>query len=154
MIDDEYFLAALRLAAGNDPIPSHVSAAARDVYGLRVPHARTADHVECAAMGMSSAGSGTRDDDGSHVMRFVTTGLTFDVEVSVDDGLIDVAGQVAPYPGEGTLVDVKTPHLTLTTRITHNGQFAATGLPPGWVSVVCHRPGHKPVQTGWVRVRP
>ncbi|TMR11924.1 hypothetical protein ETD86_34160 [Nonomuraea turkmeniaca] len=151
MINDEYFLAALRLAAGNDPMPSHVSAAARDVYGLRVPQARTADPVECAAIRTSS---GTRDDDGSHLMRFVTTGLTFDVEMTVGDGLIDVAGQVLPYPGEGTLVDVKTPHLTLTTRIAHNGQFAATGLPPGWVSVVCHRPGHAPVQTGWVRIRP
>ncbi|MGP3912142.1 hypothetical protein [Nonomuraea sp. 10N515B] len=151
MINDEYFLAALRLAAGNDPIPSHVSAAARDVYGLRVPQARTAGPVECAGVRRSS---GTRDDDGSHVMRFVTGGLTFDLEMTVGDGLIDVAGQVLPHPGEGTLVDVKTPHLTLTTRITHNGQFAATGLPPGWVSVVCHRPGHVPVQTMWVRIRP
>jgi len=152
MINDEYFLAALRLAAGNDPIPSHVSAAAREVYGLRVPRARAATPVECAS---NRASSGSRDDDeSSHLVRFVSGGLTFDLEMTVGDGLIDVAGQVFPYPGEGALVDIKTPHLTLTRRIAHNGHFAATGLPPGWLSVVCHRPGHAPVQTRWVRIRP
>jgi hypothetical protein len=151
MTDDEYFLAALRLTAGSDPIPRHVSAAARDVYGLRVPRARTADAVECAEIRTSS---GSRGADGSHLVRFVAAGLTFDLEVTVGDGLIDIAGQVSPYPGEDAYVDVKTPHLTLTRGIAHDGQFAATGLPPGWLSVVCHRPGHAPVQTRWVRIRP
>ncbi|TDC01841.1 hypothetical protein E1267_30785 [Nonomuraea longispora] len=149
MINDEYFLAALRLAAGNDPIPSHVSAAARDVYGLRVPRAVTA-----APAARTSAGSDVRDPDGCHLMRFVTDGLTFDLEVTVGDGLIDVAGQVWPHPGDDAVIDVKTPHLTLTRHIAHNGDFAATGLPPGWLSVVCHRPGRAPVQTRWVRIRP
>ncbi|SEG41403.1 hypothetical protein SAMN05444920_102933 [Nonomuraea solani] len=148
MINDDYFLAALRLATGNDPIPSQVSAAARDVYGLRVPSAVTAVPAECAAI------RGVRDDDGSHLVRFVAAGLTFELEVTEGDGLIDVAGQVFPYPGEGALVDVRTPHLTLTRRVTGTGHFAATGLPPGWLSVVCHRPGHAPVQTAWVRIRP
>ncbi|MEU8249983.1 hypothetical protein [Nonomuraea sp. NPDC048916] len=148
MINDEYFLAALRLAAGNDPIPGHVSAAARDAYGLRVPQAVTAAPAECAAP------HGVRGTDGCHLVRFVAAGLTFDLEVTVGDGLIDVAGQVVPHPGEGTHVDVRTPHLTLTRRLARTGQFAATGLPPGWLSVVCHRPGHAPVQTRWVRIRP
>ncbi|TDD43209.1 hypothetical protein E1286_29295 [Nonomuraea terrae] len=148
MINDEYFLAALRLATGNDPIPGHVSAAARDAFGLRVPHSVTAGPAECSAV------RGDRDDDGSHLVRFVAAGLTFDLEVSEGDGLIDVAGLISPYPGEGALVDVRTPHLTLTRRIAHTGHFAATGLPPGWISVVCHRPGQAPVQTTWVRIRP
>ncbi|TDC88162.1 hypothetical protein E1292_45995 [Nonomuraea deserti] len=149
MINDEYFLAALRLAAGNDPIPSHVSAAARDVYGLRVPRAVTATPAARAA-----AGPDVRDPDGCHLVRFVADGLTFDLEVTVGDGLIDVAGQVCPHPGEDAVIDVKTPHLTLTRHIARNGDFAATGLPPGWLSVVCHRPGRAPVQTRWVRIRP
>ncbi|MFI7130550.1 hypothetical protein ACIBQ1_33010 [Nonomuraea sp. NPDC050153] len=148
MINDEYFLAALRLATGNDPIPGHVSAGARDAYGLRVPGAVTAAPADCGAT------RGVRDDEGSHLVRFVVAGLTFDLEVTIGDGLIDVAGHVFPYPGEGALVDVRTPHLTLTRRIAGSGEFAATGLPPGWLSVVCHRPGHKPIQTRWVRIRP
>ncbi|MEV0619233.1 hypothetical protein AB0I81_38360 [Nonomuraea sp. NPDC050404] len=148
MINDEYFLAALRLATGNDPIPRHVSTAARDAYRLRIPQAMTAAHAESAAI------RSVRDDDNSHLVRFVAAGLTFDLEVTEGDGLIDVAGHISPYPGEGALVDVRSPHLTLTRRIAHNGQFAATGLPPGWLSVVCHRPGHAPIQTTWVRIRP
>jgi len=148
MINDEYFLAALRLASGNDPIPGHVSAAARDAFGLRVPRVVTAAPAECAAT------RGVRGGEGPHLVRFVAAGLTFDLEVTVGDGLIDVAGQVCPTPAEGSHVDVRTPHLTLTRHLAHSGQFAATGLPPGWLSVVCHRPGHPPVQTRWVRIRP
>ncbi|MEO3794249.1 hypothetical protein ABGB14_28890 [Nonomuraea sp. B10E15] len=148
MINDEYFLAALRLAAGSDPIPSQVSAAARDIYGLRIPRAVTATPAARAA------GPDVRDPDGCHLVRFVADGLTFDLEVTVGDGLIDVAGQVCPHPGEDAVIDVKTPHLTLTRHLAHNGNFAATGLPPGWLSVVCHRPGRAPVQTRWVRIRP
>ncbi|MEW9553170.1 hypothetical protein [Nonomuraea sp. NPDC050783] len=152
MINDEYFLAALRLAAGGDPMPAHVSVAAREVYGLRITRSVTAAPVaEAAAIRTSS---GTRGDDGSHLVRFVADGLTFDLEVTVGDGLIDVAGQVSPYPGADALVDVRTPHLTLTRRVSGGGHFAATGLPPGWLSVVCHRPGHAAVQTRWVRIRP
>jgi len=148
MIEDEYFLAALRLASGHDPIPGHVAAAARDAYGLLIPHAVTARPA-----GYSTA-RGVRGAEGPQMIRFVTDGLTFDLEVTVGDGLIDVAGQVGPVPGHGCHVDVRTPHLTLTRRLADKGQFAATGLPPGWLSVVCHRPGHAPVATRWVRVRP
>ncbi|MFG2077622.1 hypothetical protein SAMN05421874_13126 [Nonomuraea maritima] len=148
MINDEYFLAALRLSSGHDPIPRHVSATAREAFALRVPHALTAAPAECSAV------RGVRDDDGSHLVRFVAAGLTFDLEVTEGDGLIDVAGLVSPYPGDDSLVDVRTPHMTLTRRIGPTGHFAVTGLPPGWISVVCHRPGLAPVQTTWVRIRP
>ncbi|MEU6709864.1 hypothetical protein ACFOY2_04650 [Nonomuraea purpurea] len=148
MINDDYLLAALRLAAGNDPIPGHVSAAARNAFKLRVPKAATASPAPCRAM------RSARADDDSHLVRFTAAGLTFELEVTMGDGLIDVAGHISPHPGEGALVDVKTPHLTLTRRIARTGYFAASGLAPGWLSVVCHRPGHAPVQTRWVRIRP
>ncbi|GAA1669061.1 hypothetical protein GCM10009733_078120 [Nonomuraea maheshkhaliensis] len=148
MINDEYFLAALRLSSGNDPIPGPVSAAARDAYRLRVPRGVTAAYAESATI------RGVRDDDSSHLVRFVSAGVTFDLEVTEGDGLIDVAGLISPYPGEGALVDVRSPHMTLTRRIGQTGHFVATGLPPGWLSIVCHRPGHAPIQTAWVRIRP
>ncbi|NRQ31087.1 hypothetical protein HII36_04455 [Nonomuraea sp. NN258] len=148
MSDDEYFLAALRLAAGHDPIPDHVSLSGRDVYGLRIPQARTATPAEAAAT------SGVRGPHGSHLVRFQLSGFLFDLEVTVGDGLIDVAGHVSPLPEEGTHVDVRTPHLTLSRRLQETGQFAVTGLPPGWLSVVCYRPGRAPVQSKWVRIRP
>lgn len=147
-MNDEYLLAALRLAAGQDPIPSHVSAAARDVFTLRLPHAVTATPVECAAT------RGVRDGEDPRLVRFEADGLSFDLEVTVGDGLIDIAGQVFPHPGEGSHVMIRTPHVTMTRELGIGGQFAATGLPPGWFSVVCHRPGRDPVATRWVRIRP
>lgn len=147
-MNDEYLLAALRLAAGIDPIPSHVSAAAREVYALRLPHAVTAPPVECVAT------RGVRGADGPRLVRFAAAGLSFDLEATVGDGLIDLAGQVSPHPGEGSHVMIRTPHVTLTRELSVGGQFAATGLPPGWFSVVCHRPGRDPVATRWVRIRP
>ncbi|MGV9539568.1 hypothetical protein ACWDR9_38730, partial [Streptosporangium sandarakinum] len=36
-IDDESLIAALRLAAGRDPVPGHVPATARAAFGLRLP---------------------------------------------------------------------------------------------------------------------
>ncbi|MEV4101905.1 hypothetical protein AB0J42_16780 [Nonomuraea sp. NPDC049649] len=148
MMDDEYFLAAIRLATGQDPIPGHVSAAAREAFALRVPHAVTA-----LPTGYTPA-RGVRGSEWPQLVRFVTDGLTFDLEVTIGDGLLDVAGQICPPPGEGCHVDVRTPHLTLTRHLAPTGHFAATGLPPGWLSVVCHRPGRAPIQTRWVRVRP
>ncbi|MET9336550.1 MULTISPECIES: hypothetical protein [unclassified Nonomuraea] len=148
MINDEYLLAALRIAAGHDPIPAHVSAAARDAYSLRLAEVVTAGPVECAPT------RGTRDADGARMVRFATADLSFDLEVTIGDGLIDVAGRVSPHPGDGATVDIRTPHLTVSRDLRETGQFAATGLPPGWFSVVCHRPGHHPVATGWVRIRP
>ncbi|MEU4327571.1 hypothetical protein [Nonomuraea dietziae] len=148
MIDDEYLLAALRIAAGHDPVPAHVSAAARDTFALRLAQADTAAPAE------SVATRDTRDADGPRLVRFATQDFSFDLEVTIGDGLIDLAGRVTPHPGDGATIDIRTPHLTVSRELPSTGQFAATGLPPGWFSVVCHRPGFTPVATRWVRIRP
>ncbi|MFI6321930.1 hypothetical protein ACIBG8_30655 [Nonomuraea sp. NPDC050556] len=147
-MNDDFLLAAIRLAAGSDPIPPDVTAAARDLYALRLPNAVTASPVEC------SATRGVRDEQGSRLASFEAAGLAFELEVTVSDGLIDVAGQVSPHPGAGSQVTIRTPHVSMTRELGVGGQFAATGLPPGWFSVICHRPGRDPVVTRWVRIRP
>ncbi|MFD9939756.1 hypothetical protein ACFWYW_03885 [Nonomuraea sp. NPDC059023] len=148
MSNDDYLLAAIRLAAGNDPVPNHVSAAASEAYSLRIPHVVTAASIECVAMRT------VRGVAGPTTVRFATDDVTFDLELTVNDGLIDVAGQILPYPGEGSHVDVRTPHMTMSRRLAGTGQFAVTGMPPGWFNVVCHRPGKAPVATRWLRIRP
>ncbi|MFI6504369.1 hypothetical protein [Nonomuraea typhae] len=148
MSNEDYLLAAIRLAAGNDAVPAHVSEAAREAYSLRVPHVVTAATVECVTM------RNVRGVPGPHTIRFATDDFAFDLEFTVNDGLIDVAGQILPYPGEGSHVDVRTPHMTMNRRLAGTGQFAVTGMPPGWFNVVCHRPGKPPVATRWLRIRP
>ncbi|GAA4219930.1 hypothetical protein FHR32_000518 [Streptosporangium album] len=147
-IDDESLIAALRLTGGHDPVPAHVSAAARAVYGLRMPGATTAQPAA------TPTPVGVRSADEPRLLRFAAAELTVDLEVTSMDGLVDLAGQVSPPPEAGTRVEVRTLHLTESRELSPTGQFAVTGLPPGWFSVVCHRPEHSSVATSWTRIRP
>ncbi|GAA2859009.1 hypothetical protein GCM10010517_17490 [Streptosporangium fragile] len=147
-IDDEFLIAALRLASGNDPVPARVTEAARAVFGLRLPGATTAHPVATPLpQGVRSAGR-------PRLLRFSAGELTVELEVSSLDGLVDLAGQISPCPEVGALVEVRTLHVTESRPLSPTGQFAVTGLPPGWFSVVCHRPEHPPVATSWTRIRP
>ncbi|AWS45658.1 hypothetical protein [Streptosporangium sp. 'caverna'] len=148
MIDDESLIAALRLASGHDPVPAHVSDAARAVFGLRLPGAATARPVA------TPAPSGVRYSEETRLLKFTAADLTVELEVTSLDGLVALAGQVSPCPEAGTLVEIRTLHLTQSRELSPTGQFAVTGLPPGWFSVVCHRPDHAPVATSWTRIRP
>ncbi|MFC4589362.1 hypothetical protein [Sphaerisporangium corydalis] len=194
MSDDDYLLAALRIAAGSDPIPARVSADARAVYGLRLPGAVTAvpvgppPHVgpgRRPPSGTRSGGSGTRSggdgdplsgfgadaigvggvgrrlggggrhgDGAPRLLRFAAGGVTIDVEVTIGDTHIDLAGQVRPAPGDGSRVEIRTPHISKIRFPSETGEFATTGLPHGWLSIVCHRPGLPPVATRWQCLRP
>ncbi|GII27605.1 hypothetical protein [Planotetraspora mira] len=170
---DEYLLAALRMAAGADPVPGRVSADARAAFHLRLPGGIVATPVEISGPRGARSGGGAPDipeDEGPGVRRFAVTGLTIDVEAVVADGRLEVAGQVSPAsgaetdarpdsgpsaePGTGWQVEIRTSHLSKTRDLSENGRFAVGGLPTGWVSVVCHRPGEPPVSTRWMHVRP
>ncbi|MDH2428263.1 hypothetical protein [Sphaerisporangium sp. TRM90804] len=174
-MSDDYLLAALRVAAGTDPMPARVAADARGAFGLHLPGAVTATPVAVppAPAGGYGTRSGTRADrrsyqdlptriwsdgcplDGeSRLLRFAVDGLTIDVEVAICDSHFDLAGQVHPAPGEGTRVEIRTPYVSKVRYPSEAGEFATTGLPHGWLSVVCHRPAHPPVATRWHRVRP
>ncbi|GII54876.1 hypothetical protein Pth03_32650 [Planotetraspora thailandica] len=170
---DEYLLAALRMAVGIDPVPGRVSADARAAFKLRLPGGIIAAPVETSrphgARGgtletnPSNAGSsGGRGGapglwaGGPRLHRFTTPDLTIDVEPVVADGRLEVAGQVSSSsePDPGWHVEVRTAHITKTRELPRSGQFAVGGLPVGWFSVVCHRPGEPAVSTRWLHVRP
>ncbi|MBX6385782.1 MAG: hypothetical protein IRZ07_22890 [Microbispora sp.] len=148
---EEYLLAALRMAAGADPVPERVSAAARAVFGLRVPGGVPAEPVGLPVPPGARSGDGTRPPG---VRRFSADGLVIDIETDVAGGRMEVAGQVSPAPGPEARIEVRTPYVGKVRVPSPGGRFAVAGLPPGWVSVVCHRPGHPPVFTRWVHVRP
>ncbi|WP_250214210.1 hypothetical protein [Acrocarpospora catenulata] len=142
-----YLLAAMRLAAGSDPVPGRVDADARAVFDLRLPGSITATPVDVVAA------AGVRSGAEPQLHRFTTDELTVDVEMSISDGRLEVAGQVSPAPEPDAWVEVRTPHISKVRVPSPDGHFAATGLPPGWVSVVYHRPEQAPVATRWLRVR-
>lgn len=149
---DEYLLAALRIAAGTDPVPDRVSADARSVFALHLPGGIAA--VPLTAAAGDGARSAAQAPERPRARRYTAAGLTIDVEPAVLAGRMDVAGQVSPAPGAGSLIEVRTPYVSNSRVPSEGGRFVVTGLPPGWVSVVCHRPGHPPVFTRWTHVRP
>ncbi|MEU6427663.1 hypothetical protein ABZ860_17385 [Microbispora sp. NPDC046973] len=160
---EEYLLAALRMGAGADPVPEGVSAAARAVFGLRVPGGVPAGPVDLPvppgarsspAAGTTQTGTTQTGAAQAGVRRFSADGLVIDVETAVAGGRMEVAGQVSPAPGPDARIEVRTPHISKVRVPSGSGHFAVAGLPPGWVSVVCHRPGHPPVFTRWVHVHP
>ncbi|WP_208868775.1 hypothetical protein, partial [Microbispora triticiradicis] len=122
----------------------------------------TASGTDAAAGEPGAAGAGgaswrpvTADGrDGTHVRRFTAAGLVIDLETTIVGGRMEVAGQVSPAPGPDARIEVRTPQVGKVRVLSETGHFAVTGLPPGWVSVVCHRPGQAPVFTRWLRVRP
>lgn len=148
MIDDETLIAALRLAAGGDPIPAHVAETARRAHALRVPGAVLARPTSVPRPG------GVRTATAPRLLRFVTPGLTVDVEFSLSGGLVDLAGRITPNPGEGGEVLIRTPYLSEPRHLSVSGQFAATALPPGWFSLVIDRSPAPRVVTSWTRVKP
>ncbi|MFF4125672.1 hypothetical protein ACFYYP_19280 [Microbispora rosea] len=178
---EEYLLAALRMGAGADPVPEGVSAAARAVFGLRVPGGVPAGPVDLPvppgtrssaeagaaqtgaaqteAVEAGTAQTGTAQTRAAQtgaaqagVRRFSADGLVIDVETAVIGGRMEVAGQVSPVPGPDARIEVRTPHIAKVRIPSGSGHFAVAGLPPGWLSVVCHRPGHPPVFTRWIHV--
>ncbi|MBG0812691.1 hypothetical protein [Planomonospora sp. ID82291] len=146
--DDAALIAALRLAAGHDPVPDEVAATARAAFRLRLPGAATALPLPVPAA------SGIRSTGRAHLLRFGADGLTVDLDVDSSGGLIDLAGRICPPPGADARVEVRTPCRAESRTPSPTGQFAVVGLPPGWFSVVCHRPERPPVATSWTRIRP
>lgn len=146
-MNDEYLLASLRMAAGVDPPPDRVAADARAVFALRLPGGIVATQSKVGAT------AGARSEGEPTMLRFTSDNLTIDLETIVTEGRMQVAGQVSPAPNPDTWVEVRTPHLSEVRLLTETGQFAAAGVPPGWISVVCHRPGQAPVATRWLQIR-
>ncbi|GII79842.1 hypothetical protein Sru01_48240 [Sphaerisporangium rufum] len=174
--DEAYLLAALRMAAGTDPVPPGVAADARAAYALRLPGGVTAVPLP-RATGRPGARSGARrepparppggagergappgrpraGENEPRLVSFAGGGLAIDVEITVCDGHLDVAGQVRPALPAGSRIEIRTPRLSEVRFPAGSGEFAATGLPHGWLSVACHRPGQATVATRWLCVRP
>ncbi|GGK82560.1 hypothetical protein Sme01_37980 [Sphaerisporangium melleum] len=103
--------------------------------------------------GVRSGGHGAWEGQ-PHLLRFAGGGLSIDVEITMGDSHLDLAGQVHPAAAGGTRVEIRTPHLSKIRFTTESGAFATTGLPHGWLSIVCHRVDAPPVATRWQCFRP
>jgi hypothetical protein len=156
-------------------VPARVGADARAVRALRLPGAVTALPVPIDGLADHRGGPGAllgdalpratrprrppsslpgdHPDDGPRFLRFAAGAITFDLEITVYGAHFDLAGQIHPAPEAGARVEIRTPHVSKIRFTSEPGDFATTGLPHGWFSVVCHRPDHPPIATRWHRVR-
>ncbi len=178
VIDDVYLLAALRLAAGTDPAPAAVGADAEAAWALRLPGATTAQPVPLPGGVGARSGDEPRlvrftSDEVTIEVEFAFCDGRVDVAGQVraapefdrrdDSGMAsDGTGPGAARPaGEGdssegdvgSTVEIRTLRDSEVRIPSRTGHFAATGLPPGWLSVAWHRPGRPPVATRWLCVR-
>ncbi|GAB1821652.1 hypothetical protein [Herbidospora sp. RD11066] len=144
---ETYLLAAMRLAAHADPPPARLSADAMAALSMRLPGSVMAAPADL------TAASGARADGKPQMHRFAAGETTLDIETTITEGRLEIAGQIGPPPARDAYVEVRTPHVTKVRVPSPDGQFAVTGLPPGWVSVAYHRPTGPPVVTRWLRVR-
>ncbi|RJL34388.1 hypothetical protein [Bailinhaonella thermotolerans] len=146
MTPEEGLLAALRIAVGTDPVPEHVRESAEAAFAFHIPGAVLAEPLpRCRTAGAS------RGDPGSQLMRFEAAGSVIEVELTPHGDRVDLAGRLTPAgPAEA---EIRTTETTLRRTLTPTGQFAATGLSPGWLSVVCHPPTGTPITTPWIRTR-
>ncbi|WP_197038763.1 hypothetical protein [Herbidospora cretacea] len=144
---ETYMLAAMRLAAQADPAPGRLAADAMAALAMRLPGCVVATPADL------TAASGARAGGKPQMHRFAAGDTTLDVETTITEGRLEIAGQVSPPPVPSAYVEVRTPHLTKVRVPSADGQFAVAGLPPGWVSVAYHRPSDAPVVTRWLRVR-
>ncbi|GAA0377961.1 hypothetical protein Acor_43940 [Acrocarpospora corrugata] len=142
-----YVLAAMRLASGTDPVPDRVSTDAVAAYALRLPGAIIATPTDVAAA------SGARSGSEPQRHRFTTDTLTIDIELTLTNGRLEVAGHLTPAPAPDTWIEIRTPHISKIRTPTPDGHFAATGLPPGWLSIVHHHPENPSTATRWLRAR-
>ncbi|GIH28998.1 hypothetical protein Aph01nite_73080 [Acrocarpospora phusangensis] len=142
-----YVLASMRLAAGADPVPGRVTADAVAAFALRLPGSVIAAPTDVAAA------SGARSGSEPQRHRFTTGTLTIDIELTLTGGRLEVAGHLTPAPSPDTWIEIRTPHISKIRVPSPDGQFAATGLPPGWLSLVYHHPENPPVATRWLRAR-
>ncbi|GAA0965872.1 hypothetical protein GCM10009555_006340 [Acrocarpospora macrocephala] len=138
----------MRLASGADPIPSRVTADALAAFTLRLPGSIIATPTDVAAA------SGARSGGEPQRHRFTTETLTIDVELTHTNGRLEVAGHLTPTPTPDSWIEIRTPHVSKIRVPSPDGHFAATGLPPGWLSLVYHHPENPAIATRWLRARP
>ncbi|GII91783.1 hypothetical protein Ssi02_20140 [Sinosporangium siamense] len=129
-------------------MPAEVTSAAQAAFALRVPGAVTARAQP------APASSGVRDtfENGAAFLRFAADDLVVELEFTLDGELLTLAGQLSPAEGVAR-VEIRTPEATVVREPPGSGRFAATALPQGWFSVVCHLADRPPVATPWTQVR-
>ena len=130
--DDELELQLRRLAAGREPVPAALLAAAVDAFGWRDIDAQLAGLVYDSLLDTDEA-SLVRGPPGQRLVSFAVGEVTIDVEVAGGGAGCTMLGQIAP-PQRAT-VEIRHPQGTLTVEADELGRFQSGPLRRGPASL-------------------
>ena len=129
MNDEELGEVLRSLLAAADPVPPASLQAAHETIGWRDPDS------ELALLASESAPQPAHLRGGrSRLLTFHTEGIVVDLEVSEEDGTVQLLGQLDPP--QTADVTVESAGGSRATQADNQGRFAADGLRSGWIRVV------------------
>lgn len=145
---DELWQSLQGLTTRMDPVPAHITLAAKESLAWRDTDAALASLLDDARLDADLAG--VRGADGPELLTFTVGAITIEVEVVVDGAEADLIGQlVPPQPAR---IDVDHPDGPTSTWADNLGRFAVTGLARGHVRLTCHPDGGPRVRTEWTLI--
>jgi hypothetical protein len=149
---DEQLLAELKgVLAQVDPVPGHVTAAARAALGWRTLDEDLADLLYDSSEELEPVG--VRGEDQPRMLSFRGPSLGLDVEISGSGADRTLTGQVLPAGPAQIVVRHTTGALELEADA--RGRFVAAGVPAGTVSLSCRSSEarhSRPLLTPWLPI--
>jgi hypothetical protein len=153
-LDDDALLARLGESLSRvDPPPSWLVDLAKLSYGLGSIDVELAElvadsHVDEPALAVRAASTGTQP----RLLAFESGDLAVEIEISFGaDDVLSIHGQLVP-PASAT-VEVRQPaHRPVEISADELGRFAAHGIAPGPLSVVCRWGDAAVLASTWVVV--
>ncbi|GAA1541607.1 hypothetical protein GCM10009678_25140 [Actinomadura kijaniata] len=130
-----------------DPVPPHVTAAARAALASRVPGAVLAE-LTMEPRYSTAALRGT-----ARRLTFTGTDAVIEIEVTRLDHGHEITGRVTPStPARARLRHLRRGAAEWTADVDPAGQFAFPAVPDGLVSLVFDLPDTASIVTSWVRL--
>jgi hypothetical protein len=132
--DDDRLLDDLRrVLSAADPVPAHVSEAARLAFDWRTVDDELAELLYDSSTETEHAG--VRSEDRTRVLNFAGEHVRLEVEVSGEGGDRTLTGQLEPVgPAR---IEIRHADRVDTVAVDDQGRFIARGVPTGNVSLRC-----------------
>lgn len=149
--DDALLAELASLLARVDPVPDHVTLAARSALAWRTMDAELAELLHDSALEAEPLAGVRSTSGGWRALTFETPdGIAVEVEVAVERSKRTIIGQLIP-PGRAKVI-IRFPGAEFPVTADELGRFQANGLRAGPVSLRCEFTDGRAIETGWVTI--
>ena len=146
---DEELLADLRAAGRLDPVPTEAVAAVRAAFIRRTIDAELAELTYDSDMDDERLAA-VRQEGVPRFLTFEASGLTLELEASVEGERRRLTGQLVPP--QGGRIEIRHGDHTTTIEADELGRFSAGDLTPGPISLSCRAASAAAATTDWFLV--